>query len=509
MNNQFSGCLIRPQPRSDRSALVVGRKNDGLFSIGELTTRSLGRQCEHDGRAGNRFLILIFNPYCRIASCPLPHVIDGGFAVDNDDVQLRSRRLGVYRREHRLNRNHKRKSDAQCCHAVSPIPLFQCFRVLSPVKQFAHRDARRTGSELVPWTLKPRDFSPLRTPETINSPAIYKHSETNPTFLTAAPGRGIDCPSRAPNAPIRWRYWYGKCCSRKDFTVSFMNSMRRAVCRLGVATLIFIGGGLRGEQAPNAPPKELIQYVRDASALGLKDAAIHQNATKAGWSVATIDEAISYVRSNQQPPEITTAPAQQPAAMPTAGAAAGTPAQRPSTVPENLPPAPGNREAMADGYRIGGGDILQISVWKEPEASVPRAVVRPDGRISLPLLKEVEVLGLTPAEAEKVITTRLAKLIPAADVTVVVTTINSTKIYVVGAVKKEGPIPYTYRMTVMQALSEAGGLSDYAKRKKIYILRTENGKDFRLPFDYDAVLKGERMELNVPLLPNDTLVVPN
>jgi polysaccharide export outer membrane protein len=64
-------------------------------------------------------------------------------------------------------------------------------------------------------------------------------------------------------------------------------------------------------------------------------------------------------------------------------------------------------------------------------------------------------------------------------------------------------------MTVMQALSEAGGLNDYAKRKKIYVLRTENGKEYKLPFDYDAVLKGERMELNIPLLPNDTLVVPH
>jgi polysaccharide biosynthesis/export protein len=79
----------------------------------------------------------------------------------------------------------------------------------------------------------------------------------------------------------------------------------------------------------------------------------------------------------------------------------------------------------------------------------------------------------------------------------------------IGAVKKEGPIQYTYRMTVMQALSEAGGLTEYAKRKKIYVLRTENGKEYRLPFDYDAVLKGERMDSNIPLLPNDTLVVPH
>jgi polysaccharide export outer membrane protein len=70
-------------------------------------------------------------------------------------------------------------------------------------------------------------------------------------------------------------------------------------------------------------------------------------------------------------------------------------------------------------------------------------------------------------------------------------------------------LAYTYGMTVMQALSEAGGLNDYAKRKKIYILRTESGKEYRLDFNYDEVLKGERMEQNIPLLPSDTLVIPH
>ena len=127
----------------------------------------------------------------------------------------------------------------------------------------------------------------------------------------------------------------------------------------------------------------------------------------------------------------------------------------------------------------------------------------------MPLLKEVVVVGLTPSQAEQRIVQQLAKFINDSDVTVVVREINSKKIYVVGAVKKEGPILYTYRMSVMQALSEAGGLTDYAKRKKIYVLRNENGRDFRLPFDYDAALRGERMELNIPLLPGDTLVVPH
>jgi polysaccharide export outer membrane protein len=93
---------------------------------------------------------------------------------------------------------------------------------------------------------------------------------------------------------------------------------------------------------------------------------------------------------------------------------------------------------------------------------------------------------------------------------VIVTGLNSKKIYAFGGgVKREGPIPYTYAMTVIQAISEAGGLTDYAKKKKIYVLRNENGKPVKFPFDYDAVLNGTHLELNIVLLPGDTLVVPN
>jgi polysaccharide export outer membrane protein len=160
-------------------------------------------------------------------------------------------------------------------------------------------------------------------------------------------------------------------------------------------------------------------------------------------------------------------------------------------------------------YRIGGGDVLQVHVWKEPDASVPSVVVRPDGMISLPLVKDVSVLGLTPKQAEVTIAKELRGFIMDADVTVVVAEINSKKVYLVGALKKEGPVAYTYRMSVMQAISEGGGLTDYAKRKKIYVLRNENGRQSRLPFNYDAVIKGEHMEMNIALLPDDTVVVPH
>ena len=255
------------------------------------------------------------------------------------------------------------------------------------------------------------------------------------------------------------------------------------------------------EQQRPSPPKELLQYIQDARGLGLSETQIQANAVRAGWPVAVVDQSIVQVRNSIAEPSAPTTPTNTATKNTIADGAPQT-ANIPTVTPDLPPSLPGD-------YHIGAGDVLQISVWKEPEASVPSVVVRPDGKIGLPLLKEVEVVGLTPTQAANMIMTRLDKLIPAADVSVVVTGINSKKIYIVGAVNKEGPISYTYRMTVMQAISEAGGLNAYAKRKKIYILRTENGKDYKLPFDYDAALRGERMELNIPLLPGDTMVVPH
>ncbi len=160
-------------------------------------------------------------------------------------------------------------------------------------------------------------------------------------------------------------------------------------------------------------------------------------------------------------------------------------------------------------YQIGGGDVLEISVWHEPEASVRGVVVRTDGKISLPLIKDVSVIGMTPSQAEAMIAERMGKFIHDPDVTVVVVSANSQRVYVTGSVKKEGPLPYAYNMTVMQALSEAGGLTDFAKKKKIYVLRTQSGHTEMFKFDYDAVLKGKKMELNIPLMPGDNLVVPH
>jgi polysaccharide export outer membrane protein len=195
-------------------------------------------------------------------------------------------------------------------------------------------------------------------------------------------------------------------------------------------------------------------------------------------------------------------PAQPLPSAPPAADATAAPTQ--SEAPKDLPPP----AAVPDDYQIGASDVLQISVWKEPDVSVPTVVVRPDGVITVPLLKDIQVGGRTPRQVEKTIVEGLGKFLNAPLVTVVVTASNSKKVYIIGAVKKEGPLQYGYRMTVMQALSEAGGLTDAARRNRIYIIRTENAADYRLDFNYDEVIKGKRMEQNIVLLPGDTVVIP-
>jgi len=186
--------------------------------------------------------------------------------------------------------------------------------------------------------------------------------------------------------------------------------------------------------------------------------------------------------------------------------------------PSSLPPAASasaasrtipNGPNVPSGYRIGAGDSLGINVWREQEASVQSVTVRPDGKISLPLVKEVDALGLTPAELEKLLTSKLEPVIRGVDVTVVVREIRSKKVYLIGAVNKVGPVPLLSDMTVLQALAEAGGITDFAKKKNIYVMRNENGKQVKLPFNYVAVIKGEHIEQNIKLQPDDTIVVPH
>jgi polysaccharide export outer membrane protein len=158
-------------------------------------------------------------------------------------------------------------------------------------------------------------------------------------------------------------------------------------------------------------------------------------------------------------------------------------------------------------YVIGPEDVLEITVWKEPDNSrtVP---VRPDGKISLPLLNDVQAAGLTPMQLQESIKEGLKKFISEPQVTVIITQVNSRRVYVMGEVGRTGALPMLPNMTVLQALSSAGGLSQYAKESGIYVLRTENGHQVTLPFNYKDVVRGKHPEQNIALKPGDTIVVP-
>jgi polysaccharide biosynthesis/export protein len=169
---------------------------------------------------------------------------------------------------------------------------------------------------------------------------------------------------------------------------------------------------------------------------------------------------------------------------------------------------PGADRGIPDKFIIGEGDVLQISVWKEPDASVPSMVVRADGKITVPFIKEIMVAGMTAAQAEEIIAAKLKPYIMEPDVTVVVREVHSKKIYLVGAVRKTGSVEMNHPMTVLQALTEAGGPNDFAKKKEIYVLRTTNGSQVKLPFNYEAAIKGEQAGKDYWLMPNDMVVVP-
>ena len=158
-------------------------------------------------------------------------------------------------------------------------------------------------------------------------------------------------------------------------------------------------------------------------------------------------------------------------------------------------------------YKIGPQDVLRIDVWKEPEIS--RSVpVRPDGKITLPLLNDIQAAGLTPQQLAAKISEGLKKFITSPQVTVGVTEINSRRIFVNGEVTRPGAFPLLPNMTVLQALSSAGGFTQFARLKNIYILRMENGTQVKHPFNYKEAVSGKRPEQNILLEGGDIIVVP-
>jgi polysaccharide export outer membrane protein len=161
-----------------------------------------------------------------------------------------------------------------------------------------------------------------------------------------------------------------------------------------------------------------------------------------------------------------------------------------------------------DSFVIGNDDVLAISVWKEPEIS--RSIpVRSDGRISLPLVGEVQATGQTPLKLELEIASTLKSYIAEPEVTVIVQQINSQKFNILGMVTRPGSFPIASASTVLDAIALAGGFRDFAKQKSIYVLRQNaDGSQTRIPFNYKQVVKGQNPAQNIKLQPRDTIVVP-
>ncbi len=165
-------------------------------------------------------------------------------------------------------------------------------------------------------------------------------------------------------------------------------------------------------------------------------------------------------------------------------------------------------KAHDDSFVIGNDDVLAVNVWKEPDVS--RSIpVRSDGKISLPLVGEVQATGRTPLKLEQEIAAKLKNYIAEPEVTVIVQQINSQKFNILGMVSRPGSYPISNSATVLDAIALAGGFRDFAKQKAIYVLRTNpDGTQARLPFNYKEVVKGKNPAQNIKLEPRDTIVVP-
>jgi polysaccharide export outer membrane protein len=165
-------------------------------------------------------------------------------------------------------------------------------------------------------------------------------------------------------------------------------------------------------------------------------------------------------------------------------------------------------KAHDDSFVIGNDDVLAINVWKEPDVS--RSIpVRSDGKISLPLVGEVQATGRTPLKLEQEIAGRLKNYIAEPEVTVIVQQINSQKFNILGMVGRPGSYVISNSATVLDAIALAGGFRDFAKQKSIYVLRQNpDGTQTRLPFNYKEVVKGKNPAQNIRLRPRDTIVVP-
>jgi polysaccharide export outer membrane protein len=156
-------------------------------------------------------------------------------------------------------------------------------------------------------------------------------------------------------------------------------------------------------------------------------------------------------------------------------------------------------------YRIGAGDVIRVAVWDEPQFTTS-AVVRPDGKISIPLVSDLLVANLTPDEAERLLTDQLTRLVKHPRVTVIVEEVHSRIVYITGEVQHPGAYALIGPMNVVQLIARSGGTTEFAKKKDVYVLHQDDG--VKVKVDYQALLAGKHLEENIGLVPGDTVVVP-
>jgi polysaccharide biosynthesis/export protein len=201
--------------------------------------------------------------------------------------------------------------------------------------------------------------------------------------------------------------------------------------------------------------------------------------------------------------------AQGAGAKPAQTAPAPSPAKPASPVasPAKPPVALPAGTAVPPDYVIGADDILTIVFWREKDLSSD-VVVRPDGRISIPVLQDIHAAGLTPEQLRDSLTKTAERFVEDPNVTVIVKEINSRRVFITGQVAKPGPYNVTSPMTVVQLIAFAGGLLEYADGKNVRVMRTENGSPMSYRFNYKEVREGKNLKQNIQLQPGDTVIVP-
>ena len=192
-----------------------------------------------------------------------------------------------------------------------------------------------------------------------------------------------------------------------------------------------------------------------------------------------------------------------PVAHAQATKAAPTTAAAPGAAGTNAS-APGN---MQESYRIGPEDVLEISVWRN-EAISRSVPVRPDGKISLPLVNEVQAAGYTPSELRTNLTKLLSEYIPAPEVSIIVREVNNFRVFVIGEVARPGRYQLRSATSVLEVIALVGGLTQFASRSRLFVLRIEGGGQKRIPFNYNKAMAADGEQENFQLQPGDMLIVP-